>query len=178
MFSCWALSWFAPWDELPYALGSWLPHCLCTVWLLLEHGLELLSYGNDCIGCSWCISGMLHMLICVAELWVHADPEAQNHPYVHNAFISVHNSQTLPISFNRAMIIVFVSISLILYWLDFGSRNAHVWLWVRVCGVHSGWVHTEASFMPYHTFPPNPFFDWLLVHFLLPLPFPFRETFK
>lgn len=109
MFSCWALCRFAWWDELPYALGSSLPRCPSMVQLSLEHGLELLSYGNHCVGCGWCISDMVHMLICAAEGWLHADPATQNHPCVHIAFISVHNSQTHSISFNRVTIILFVA---------------------------------------------------------------------
>lgn len=47
-----------------------------------------------------------------------------------------------------------------------------LWLWVRkyprvivmkIWGVYSVWVHTEASFIPYHRFPPNPFFDCLCI---------------
>lgn len=181
MFSCWALSPFAWWDESPYALGSWLPGGPYMVWLSLEHGLELLSYGNDTVGCGWCISDMVHVLICMAEVWVHVDPETQNHPCAHIAFISVHNSQIRAISINRVTITFFfapIGFSII------NTLLTRHWLWMRKCpcvivmkvwGVYSDWVHTEASFMPYHRFPPKPFFDWLLVHFLLPLLFPWGK---
>lgn len=58
------------------------------------------------------VSDMVHMLICMAEGWVHAGPAAQNHPHVHIAFTSVHNSQTRPISFNRVAILFDASVYL------------------------------------------------------------------
>lgn len=76
--------------------------------------------------------------------------------------------QTCSVSFNGAMIILFVSIDLNII----NTLLIRLWLWVRKCprvsvmkiwGVYSVWVHTEASFIPYHRFPPNPFFDCLCI---------------
>lgn len=72
---------------------------------------------------------MVHMLICMAEGWVHADPATRNHPHVHIAFISVHNSQTHSISFNSVAILFVASV-----YLDIINRllTTH-WLWIGEC---------------------------------------------
>lgn len=144
--------------------------------VVVDHGIELLSYGNAGVGRGWGISDTLHILMCMAAVWL----QTLRITSVSISPLSL-CSQTCSVSFNRAVIILFVPIDLNII------NTPLIRLWVRKCsrvivmkiwGVYSDWVCTETSFMPYHRFPSNPFFDWLLVHFLLPLLFPFRETFK
>lgn len=60
----------------------------------------------------------------------YAQTQKLSHPCVHTAFISVHNSQTRSVSFNRVTIILFVAP------VDLDIRNTLLtrhWHWIRKC---------------------------------------------